>query len=492
MAVVLVAVLCTSIPLARVIGPDRLGYFTYIQWLAMAGSNVVLLGIPATTRRYMAEALGRNDLPAARGIFLATLRLQTILAVGVFVVGEILVFTLTDRSYWSSSWLIVVSLVPRMIMSIPSQAHVAAERLQSNLFASTVSSVVLVGVMGFGLWSGAGLVAPAAAYATSNTVELILKLTFAIKWLGWGPRTPIGPELRKRMFTFSTHGTALLLLNIVVWDKSDFFFLRLLRQDGAALAFFGTAINLADRAVQIVQVFVNGLSVSLIAEVGRSVEKIRVIARVGLRYSIFIAGALLFGLAAVGPSLILTLYGSRFAPAGPLLSVVAVMAVGKCLMPLLQAAFQAAERQKAVVVWSCCCGAIDVILDLLLIPRLGAMGAVIANGSAQVSAAVGLIYWAQRSLGINWSIGQSIPGLAAGLGSALVAYAAGLPFAHAPVRLVTGILAGATAFPLLLRLLRALQPEDLDRLRGITSRLSPALGARVDSFLALLVPAAGR
>jgi O-antigen/teichoic acid export membrane protein len=492
MALSLAAVLCTSIPLARVIGPERLGYFTYVQWLALVGSNAILLGIPATTRRYMAEALGRDDIPAARGVFFATLRIQTILAFAVLIVGEILVFTVSDRSYWSSSWLIVVSLVPRMIMSIPSQAHAAGERLQSNLFAYIASSVVLVAVMGFGLWYGAGLVAAAAAYAIANTVELTVKLTLAMRWLGRGPRTSIGPELRKRMLAFSTHGATLLLLNLVVWDKSDFFFLELLRHDRAALAFFGSAFNLADRAIQVVQVFVNGLSVSLMSEVGRSVEKMYAIARAGLRYSILIAGVLLFGLAAVGPHLILTLYGPRFAPAGPLLTVVAAMAVGKCLMPLLQTLFQAAEQQKAVVVWSCCCGALNVVLDLLLIPRMGAMGAVIANGSAQVFAAAGLIYWAQRSLGIQWSIGQSIPGLAAGLGSALVAYAAGLPFAHAPVRLVAGVFGGAIAFALLLRLFGALQPEDLGRMRGITSRLTPGLRGRADSLLALLSPAAGR
>jgi hypothetical protein len=120
------------------------------------------------------------------------------------------------------------------------------------------------------------------------------------------------------------------------------------------------------------------------------------------------------------------------------------------------------------------------------------MGAAIANGSAQVLAAVGLIYWAQRSLGIHWSIGQSIPGLAAGLGSALVAHAAGLPFGLAPIRLGMGVFAGAIAFPLLLRLFGALQPDDLSRMQGITSRLTPGLRARVDSLLALLAPAAGR
>lgn len=492
MALTLVVVLATSIPLARVIGPEHLANFTYIQWLAMVSGNVVVFGIPATTRRYMAEALGRDDMPAARGIFFATLRIQSLLALALLIVGEVLVFAVSDRAYWSSSWLLVLSAVPRMITSIPSLAHVAAERLGKNLLAYFASSLVLVGVMGVGLWSGGGLVAAAAAYAIANTVELILKLTFALRWLGWGPRIPIGPELRKRMFTFSSHSAMLLLLNIVVWDKSDFFFLKMLSRDRAALTFFGIAFNLADRAVQTVYVFVNALNVSMIAEVGRSAEKIRVIARVGLRYSFLIAGAFLFGLAAVGPNLILTLYGARFAPAGSLLSVVAVMAIGKCPMPLLQALFQTAERQKAVVVWSCCCGALNIILDLILIPGMGATGAAIANGSAQLLAAIGLIYWAQRSLDISWSIGQSIPGLAAGLGSALVAHAAGLPFSAAPVRLVTGILAGAIAFPFLVRLLGALQPGDLPRLRGVSSRLSPALRARADSFLDFLVPAAGR
>lgn len=483
MGLSLVVVLCTSIPLARVVGPDRLGYFTYIQWLAMVSSNVVLLGIPATTRRYMAEALGRNDLPVARGIFFATLRLQALIGLAALVAGEVLVFTLTDRSYWISSCLIVFSLVPRMIGAIPSQAHIAGVRLQWNLFAYIASAVVLIGVMGFGLWAGGGLVAAAAAYAIANTVELALKVAFAVRWLGRGPRTRIDPALRKRMFTFSTHGTALMLLNIIVWDKSDFFFLKMLRNDRAALAFFGTAFNLADRAIQIVQVFVVGLGVSLMSELGHSVEKMYVIARSGLRYSIILASVLLFGLAAVGPDLIRTLYGPRFAPAGPLLSVVAAMAVGKCLMPLLNSLFQAAEKQKALVVWGCCCGVVNVVLDLVLIPRMGALGAAIANGSAQIIAAAGLIYWAQRTLRMDWSIGRSVPGLLAGLGTALAAYAASLPFALAPVRLVVGILAGAVAFPILLRILRVLQPEDLPRILGLTSRLAPPVRRRVDALL---------
>jgi len=482
----IVSVLCTSIPLARIIGPERLGYFTYIQWLTMVGSTVAFLGIPATTRRYMAESLGRGDLPAARGIFFATLRLQAYLALGVFLIAEVLVFTLSDRSYWSSSWIIVLSVLPRMMLTIPSQAHLAGEHLECNFISFVASSAVLVGVMDIGLWYGGGLVVAAVAYVASNAVEMILKLIFAVRWLGWGPRVPLGAALRKRMITFSRHSAALLVLNLVVWDKSDFFFLELLRKDRASLAFFSTAFNLADRAVQIVQVFVNGLSVSLMSELGRSIDKMYTIAKTGLRYTVVIAGALLFGLAAVGPQAVLTLYGPRFAPAGAMLSIAAALAVGKCIMPLMQALFQAAERQQAVVVWSCCCGVLNVVLDLLLIPPLGALGAVIANGSAQVLAAVGLIYWAQRTLNIDWSLSASIPGLAAGVGSAAAAYVAGLAFTPAPVRLAVGILAGAVVFLPLLKMFGGVQPDDLVRLHDLTSRLPVPVRRTAESLLGYL------
>ena len=63
------AAMSWSIPVARVIGPAKLGYFSVVWFWALVGTNVASLGVPGATRRYMAEALGRNDLKLARGIF---------------------------------------------------------------------------------------------------------------------------------------------------------------------------------------------------------------------------------------------------------------------------------------------------------------------------------------------------------------------------------------------------------------------------------------
>lgn len=484
MIVTLVAAMCYSIPVARVIGPAKLGYFSVIWFWALVGGNVASLGIPGATRRYMAEALGRNELPVARGIFLATLKLQSLLALAVLIIGEVLIFTVTRRSYWSSSWLLVLCLAPRLLSSIPCAALLAGERLKQNLTATAANGVAMIAVLWLGLWLGWGLVAAAAAYAVSYTVDLIVKLTFAVNWLNWGPKAPIEAGLQRRMLSFSGKSTILMLLSFVVWDKSDIFFLQMLDKDPKAWAFFTTAFAFAEKVIWVVAVFGGSIGVALYGEVGRSVEKLHQTAAVGLRYCFLLASVLLFGLAAVAPWLIVTLYGQAYAPAGPILAVAALLAAGKCVMPVVGTVFAAAERQGAVAIVVLCCGIVDVVLDLLLIPRWGALGAALANGIAQTIAAAVLIWWAGRSCGVQWRIRELVPGAAAGLGIGLSAWLAGVWLPTPATRLAVGVAAGAIACPILFRLLRVFGPEDSYRLhelagrtpQWVRSRLNPVLG----------------
>jgi O-antigen/teichoic acid export membrane protein len=483
MMVAFVATMCWSIPVARVIGPAKLGYFSVIWFWTLVGANVATLGIPGTTRRYMAEALGRNELPVARGIFRSTLKLQSLLALAVLIIGEVIIFTVTRRSYWSSSWLLVLCLAPRLLSLIPSVALTAGERLKQNLIATTVSSAALIAVLWYGLWSGWGLVAAAAAYAVSYTVDLIVKLTFAVNWLKWGPRAPIETGLQRRMLSFSGKSTILMLLSFVVWDKSDIFFLQMLDKDPKAWSFFTTAFGFAEKIISIVVVFGGSISVALYSEIGRSVDKLNQTAAVGLRYCLMLASVLLFGLAAVAPWLVVTLYGKAYAPAGPVLAVAALLAAGKCVMPVVGTVFAAAERQGAVAIVVLCCGIVDVVLDLLLIPRWGALGAALANGIAQTLAAAILIWYAGRACGVEWKLRQLLPGAAAGLGTGLVAWLAGMWLPTPAARLAVGVAAGAIACPILFRLLRVFGPEDSYRINELTGRTPPWVRSRIEPVL---------
>jgi O-antigen/teichoic acid export membrane protein len=100
---------CTSIAIARTLGPAKMGYIIYVSWIASMVGELGGLGIPATTRKYMAEFLGMGDRGTARYIFFRTLGLQAALA--TVVTGGLLVWVLRDAAgdYKLASALIVLS-----------------------------------------------------------------------------------------------------------------------------------------------------------------------------------------------------------------------------------------------------------------------------------------------------------------------------------------------------------------------------------------------
>src|SRR5579875_46554 len=72
--------LITSIAIARTLGPAQMGYVIYVAFIAQIASQVGSIGIPATTRKYMAEYLGAGSPGIARFIYRRTLLLQALTA----------------------------------------------------------------------------------------------------------------------------------------------------------------------------------------------------------------------------------------------------------------------------------------------------------------------------------------------------------------------------------------------------------------------------
>src|SRR5271157_2276056 len=87
----IVMVFATSIPMARVLGPERLGYFQYVAWLTNVGT-LLAIGIPSVTTKYMAEYLNRGEAGISRAIFERTLSLQISAALVITTLGELIVF----------------------------------------------------------------------------------------------------------------------------------------------------------------------------------------------------------------------------------------------------------------------------------------------------------------------------------------------------------------------------------------------------------------
>ncbi len=456
----------TSVIVARVIGPARLGDFSLIVWLTNVTTTLGAFGLPMTTRKYMAEYINRGNYGVARSIYHVALRLQFWIAALVTLLALVVLLAFGNPQLRLVSVLLSLNMAPRMIGFIPSQANNAAEAMRRNTGPTVLGAIVGVVFTLFALWMGWDLPGIAAASVAGAYLETGLKLHSVRSWLGATVREKLPPELRKQMFVYSGQGLALLLLNIVVWDRSDLIFLKLLNSDIRQVTFFSIAFNLTERVLIIPNAFAYAVGATMMAQYGRGEEKVHQLTVESARYAFLLGLPLLAGLACVSAPAVMLLYRAPFRPMIPVLAVVAVMAIAKSLMAAPTSLLQTTENQGFLVLSGWICGGINVLLDILLTPRFGALGAAFANGSAQAICCAVLWIHVYRLFHLNLRLKAFGRILLCGLGMAAAAILAGRAV-PGYAGLAASILAAVLAWFLLLRWLRVL--DDADRQRLLTA-----------------------
>jgi O-antigen/teichoic acid export membrane protein len=483
-----VSVFFTSIAIARAFGPKELGYFNYVLWIANIASAVGSLGLPAATRKYLAEHLAAGENGLARTIFFTTLRLQLFLSLGLTAAGLALALMWAEPHYSLISLLIVLTLVPRMLMLIPSLANVAAENLRANTPGALLGVVVYVIAVTLSLRCGWGLLGVAGGMLLSTGIEFAVKLWITLRWIRPFPKgAPLPVELKRRMFRFSSQSIILMLIDLVVWNRSDIFFLKMLDKDIRQITFFSLAFNLSEKVGLIPDVLGGSMGVSVMAEYTRSKLYVRRVLSTSASYMLLVALPMFLGLAALSGPIVGTLYGVRYLPAAPVLGIAALFAIPKALRHPVEELLQAAEEQKFIILWFCVCGVLDMVLDLLLIPKHGAAGAAIANGSAQLLAVIGTWSRASYLLGFSLRINTLCKTFLSGAVMATVVWTISV-FLHHWVAMITGAITGLGVYCMMLRITRVLATEDRERLRRAGKSVPAPARIYLDKLINLLTP----
>jgi O-antigen/teichoic acid export membrane protein len=486
--ITLVCTLLTTLVIARAIGPTRLGYFNLIFWLTSITCSVGSLGIPLTTFKYMGEFLGGGQKELARAVFFYNLGAQTVIACVLTAIGMVGAFTLVDPAYRLCSVLLVLSMVPNMITFVPSQANAAAEDAALNTRGAFVGAVVYVIAVAVSLRLGWNLVGIAAGVLLYRTAELAVKILPVFESMKAVPRVPLPREIQKRMFSFSGLSTGLMILQIVIWDRSDIIFLKLLQPDIRQLAFFSVCFSVADRLMRIPQTFANALSATQMAEYGRDKDRLFRMTSKASTYVLLGALPILIGVACVGGPLVRVMYGSQYLPAIPVFIVVALFSIPKAILTPAQTLLYSAEDLTFILKWGCVAAAINILLDLALIPGHGALGAAWANGVAQSFAA--LTIWG-RVL-VRYPVRIDMPVLLRLAGAILAMAIVVLGIVAMPVsavmKLSVAVPAGAIVFLVTSRMFVVLHRDDRRRLLQLSALLPTPVGSSFNRLVDFLVP----
>jgi O-antigen/teichoic acid export membrane protein len=477
------------------LGPEKLGYCSFVMFVVTVAGASATGGMSVGAQKYAAEALGRGDPATAMAVLRLVLRWQSWMAAWLVTLGTAIVFVAVPPGHRAYAVLAVLSIGPVLVQSVFTAGIAAAERLRDNVWPSLVSTAINVMLTAVALLLGWDLVGLTLALLVSRVVDCVLRgIAFHRVASSWSPLSAahdgsraiaaavaVPDDLRRRLLGFARDMTLLVILGIVVWDRSEIFVLKHFSAV-TELAFYSLAFNIVRQMLMVPRVFVWAVSARLFAEHGRTPARGAELTATSMRYLALFSIPACLGLAALAAPVVCVLYGSRYLPAVPVLAVVASLSVLRSLSMPAQDLVMVADRQALLLWWAVGLALLNIMLDLWWIPAAGAMGAAWANGTAQTIGAIGLLAYASRRLNlkvpwsaVGWALLASTP-----MAVAVLVIVAVLP----PLAAIAAALpAGVAVYLVALRWLGVFGPVDRARFLALV----PALPSRVTGGYARLV-----
>jgi O-antigen/teichoic acid export membrane protein len=469
----LVAGLLMSVVLARGLGPERLGDFSYASWFTRLLEAIAAQGLGLGTVRYTADAFGRGNPGRASGFLRLFTRAQVVMALSVVAIVVPLVLIVAPPALRVAYLAATLTVLPLSLEGIYMRATYGAQRYDLTARASAVKMTLHLVVTALVLKGGGGVAGVLVAQGVVTVFTCLLQRQYA-RSLYTAPAERLPAPVWREARSYIIPLAVVLLLEMLVWDRTEIFFLRLYVSSGE-LAFYSLAYGLAGRLIVLPNIVVGPLLPALAAlhGTGDGVEFRRVYRR-AVRYAMLVAAPLVAVSVAGAPGVVGLLYGERYAPVTWMFRVLVIVTLIGVLREVAWAALQAAGARRSILYGALVSTVLDLVLAVVLIPRIGTVGALVAASSAQIA----LTVWAVAAM--RHATGARLPGLAlvriVTAGAVACGAALAVPVTASLGSVVASTLVGAGTFVVVALALGVPEPGEWQWMRDVTWRL---VGARV-------------
>jgi O-antigen/teichoic acid export membrane protein len=319
--------------------------------------------------------------------------------------------------------IMLVALGPALqqVSELGRSVFIARQRMAVASAHTVIENVAWLGAVAIGLWTGLGIAGAFAAAALLMAVSAIISLALVVVVARVRPEVPQIAEVRwllRQVGPFISFSTL-----TVVDARMDTFLLGALLPQGLAVAGIYYATT---RLVGVAEYLPDAVSRAIFPRMSRDATTDPAWATATLAAAtkelLAIGIAIPFGLALVGSWLLGLLYGPTFAAYAWLLVAFGVAMpfryVGLIFGVALTGAGLQTRRTRALAI----AVAVSLVLNLVLIPTIGVIGALIAVVASWAIYCVLLVFDVRRTFGqVLW-----LRDLATSVGLAVVAFAAGL------------------------------------------------------------------
>ena len=472
----------TSVVAARVLGPTGMGKQSFIAFVAISVVSMASAGLNVALLRYVGELAGRGEGDVLRSLLRWAWRIEAALAV---VGATVLLAVGFGRGELEEAWaLAAIVVIAGVLHSVPSSMLYGLQRWREasivGLVTGAVSTVATITVLAL----GGGIVGMFAVEAVAGAVNLVWTSTLARRSLRGSGALAVDPTVTRAVRGYALIVSVDVLLTYVVWRRSEFFFLERYSSD-AQIALYSVAFA----AVNVLGRIPDALGMVLAPAVANllgagQLDRVRVGYGRAVRLLVQLMLPMTAGAMAVGPAVLRLVYGREYADSGPVVVVLLATFLAVPVFNLTSGLLTGLGHARVLLVSVAVAAVVNVALDVSLIPRHDAVGAALANGSAQLTAALLIVLYVRARIGgVRWgmsAVARTAVAAAAAGGAALAAVRALGDLAGLPVAVV----AGAATFLLLAVAMRILAAPDHEWLQD---NLVPRLPARAGALAGRLL-----
>ena len=454
--------------LAREVGQEGVGAFVFA--LAFLGLGMVPIALGCDS--YMLREVAK-DRAAADRLFFNVIALKLVMSVPVLALCFAGVILLgyegrTRDAVFVLSAGLLLDLLGKSLNGM-FNATERSDLLAKSLVVQRVSTAAL-GIAA--LAAGYGVVTVAALYSVGSALGYTVAVASLKRHVGV-PRRTVDPRGWRRLvatsFPFAIQDvfTAMLF-------KLDAVILSLIAAE-AAVGRYGAAYRLLE-STMFLGWALNGAFVAMFAYLGRDTDPtIGSIFQRSVKFALVVLVPVAVIMGVLAEPVVRIAFGSDFEEAAGAVRLLAPVVVGLCLVTLCSSLIVTRRSPRTMIRITAPMVAINVALNLALIPSLEERGAALAMLVTEaLFVAVSIRVAADEVGGLQWGSMVGAPFLAGAAMALPMVLLTGFPLAA----LAAGLLVYAVAFVLLER---AISPSDLSFIAGALSRFLPA---RVVSRLA--------
>jgi O-antigen/teichoic acid export membrane protein len=444
----------------RTLGESGLGAFVF----AVAYLGFVMVAVDLGLDRYLLRAIAA-DRSAANRIFFNVLSLKLAVAAPLFALG---VLGLDLVGYSSQIQLTVVLLAPGVFFDSVARTQLsffaAHERNGPPAAADALQRICSAGLGIAALEAGYGVEAVAATYSVGSLIGVVIGFVLVHRKIGMPARAVSHRDWRALAsisIPFAAQDTFTVML-----ARMDTLLLSLIASQ-AAVGRYGAAYRLFESTFLIAYA-ITGAFVAMFTTLGPDSDPpLRFVFQRSIKLAVVLLVPMAVAFAVLAAPICELIYGSAFASAADPLRVLSPAVPLMGVINLTVALLVSRENPRRIVSLTAVIAALNLVLNLILIPLYGDVGAAAAMLATEVVYVVWVLGRAYRVVaGIQWR------GVFAG------ALAAGAVMAAVTMllqdTLVAALAAGAIAYAVVLFAVeRVLSPRDVAFAASMVRRRNP-------------------